>query len=302
MRPPFWFTNLRYPHQATFLNSRIRDAEKLNDVDILFVGSSSTYRGFDPRLFAQAVYKTMNLGSSSQTPQKTTELLNCYLDRLKPEVVIWEVNPIAFTLDGVECSLDFIANAENIDASSIDYVYETKHPAVLNALLYRLFRNCTGLEKDREDPLKHRSMGGIHTYISRGYVAFNEPMYSSYRNVLQVGRAQLRQDIAWTPRPEMCDGFKKGVRLLKTKGIRAILVRMPTTKHFRERWVPGQDEEFASYFNQFAPFYDINQLVKLDEATHFLDDKHLNQDGVNKVNSYIVEQILCPSRANAKAK
>ena len=87
--------------------SRISEIKNQEDVDILFLGSSHAYRGFDTRIFLENGYKSFNLGSSAQTPTQTKVLVERYLGSLNPELVIYEVYPKTFTMDGVESSLDY---------------------------------------------------------------------------------------------------------------------------------------------------------------------------------------------------
>lgn len=53
-----------YPGGYGNLNTRLKEAKTKGKVDILFLGSSHAYRGFDVRLFEQAGYSCFNLGSS----------------------------------------------------------------------------------------------------------------------------------------------------------------------------------------------------------------------------------------------
>src|SRR3546814_19469806 len=66
--------------------------------------------GFDPRIFKEAGYKTVNLGSSSQSPVQTDFLVNEYIDSLNPKLIVYEVYPFVFSIDGVEPSTDVISN------------------------------------------------------------------------------------------------------------------------------------------------------------------------------------------------
>ena len=85
LTPPLLKKNLNYKKGSYgHLYSRIRELKKTHDVDILFLGSSHTYRGFDPRIFARHGFHTFNLGSSSQSPIQTEILLKRYLDKLNP--------------------------------------------------------------------------------------------------------------------------------------------------------------------------------------------------------------------------
>ena len=96
-----------------FMYSRLSEIKNYENTNILFLGSSHAYRGFDTRIFLDKGLKSFNLGSSSQTPLQTKVLLKRYLERLNPKLVIYEVYPETFTIDGVESSLDIIANDKN---------------------------------------------------------------------------------------------------------------------------------------------------------------------------------------------
>ncbi|MFQ3676285.1 MAG: hypothetical protein SNJ64_07080 [Endomicrobiia bacterium] len=64
--PSFLKQNLVYKIGAYgHLFSRLKEVKSTNTIDILFLGSSHTYRGFDSRIFKRYGYETFNLGSSS---------------------------------------------------------------------------------------------------------------------------------------------------------------------------------------------------------------------------------------------
>src|SRR5690554_1099753 len=73
------------------MHSRIKEVRETKQVDILFLGSSHAYRGFDTRLFEVEDWKVFNLGSSSQSHLQSQVLLQRYLPQLNPAVVIYEV-------------------------------------------------------------------------------------------------------------------------------------------------------------------------------------------------------------------
>ena len=61
-----------YGHTFT----RMQDAQKTKNVDVLIVGSSHAYRGIDPRILQKDGISAFNLGSSAQTPINTKVLLH----------------------------------------------------------------------------------------------------------------------------------------------------------------------------------------------------------------------------------
>ena len=112
--------NLQYKKDSfQNLNYTIQSLDTINQCSILFIGSSHCYRGFDTRIFDSAGLRSLNLGSTSQTPIQTQMLLDKYLERINPALVIYEVNPIAFSNEGVESSLDFINNTDISVATAI---------------------------------------------------------------------------------------------------------------------------------------------------------------------------------------
>jgi hypothetical protein len=148
--------------------TRLKEIKQINknqNIDILFLGSSHAYRGFDTRIFKKYGYNTFNLGSSSQTPIQTLVLLKRYLDRINPETVIFEVNPTTFSSDGVESSLDIIANDRN-DIYSYEMAFKIHHIKTFNTLLYAEYRDIFHLDDSFTEPIKKRK----DTYIKGGFV------------------------------------------------------------------------------------------------------------------------------------
>ena len=94
--------------------NRVNDIPNHHGSDVLFIGSSHTYRGFDTRLFEKAGYKSFNLGSSAQTPMQTELLLHRYLDEINPKSIVFEVYHVLFQNDGIESMADLISN-DHID-------------------------------------------------------------------------------------------------------------------------------------------------------------------------------------------
>ena len=92
---------------------KLKEVKKVRKVDILFIGSSRCYRGFDVRIFKKYNFTSYNLGTTSQSPIQSEMLLKKHLNRIKPKVVVFEVNPLMFSIDGLESSLDIISNDEN---------------------------------------------------------------------------------------------------------------------------------------------------------------------------------------------
>ncbi len=123
--------------------TRIQEADTTRDVDILVLGSSHAYRGFDPRIFEEYGIKLFNLGPSNQTPKQANILVKKYLDQMSPELVIYEVYPGIFQGDGLESSLDLIANGP-LNSDLISMTISLNHVKAYNAMIKRLYMTKTG--------------------------------------------------------------------------------------------------------------------------------------------------------------
>ena len=58
-----------------------REVKHMRDIDLLFLGSSHTYRTFDPRFFDQFGWESFNLGSKAQSPLNTYYLVRSQIER-----------------------------------------------------------------------------------------------------------------------------------------------------------------------------------------------------------------------------
>lgn len=254
------------------IRSRLSEVKETDEVDILFLGSSHAYRGFDPRIFLTHGYTTFNLGSSGQTPIQTQVLLNRYLDRLNPKLVVFEVYPTMLTLDGVESSLDLIANDKN-DIFSIGMSLRINNIKTYNTLIYGFMQDLIGLNKSYIEPVQK----GDDTYILGGYVekevAYYQPSEFEKREIV-INQNQLRS-------------FTEIIEMLRNRNIEIIIAFAPIPKVNYQSFT--NKNYFGHLMQRYAKYYDFNELVTLDDSKHFYDSHHLNQEGVEVFNLKLIE-------------
>lgn len=276
--PDFLKPNLNYRIGSYGnLNSRVKEINSFGDVDILVLGSSHAYRGFDPRIFKKNNIKMFNLGSSSQTPMQTEILVDRYLDKLNPKVVLFEVYPNAFQVDGVESTLDLIAN-DRIDLKLIIKSFKLNNFKIYNTLIYGLFRQLFSMDDDYIEPVK--KYDEKDTYIKGGYV---EKDVSTYTDTL------IHVSKTWDLRNDQINAFKRILSLLKSKGIKVIIVQTPITGGLYNEY--NNNDEIDTFFSSFnVPYFNFNLLVELPDE-YFYDSNHLNQNGVNLFNNELIKII-----------
>jgi len=265
-----------YGHMFT----RAREAKNTRDVDILFVGSSYAYRGFDPRIFARAGLRVFNLGSSMQTHLQTRVLLKRYLKQMNPKIVVYEVSPSIFGNDGVESAIDIISSDRN-DLESVRMALQVKSVVVFHTLIYGFFRDLFGLNENiLEDT--HKSMD---TYVPGGYVERELAFFK--------GRKRARKSGRTIGRPIQIRAFEENLAYIRANGIRVVLVRSPWTRYRYER--QKARESYDEMMKARGEYYDFNQLLDLQDTRHFYDAMHLNQLGVELFNRELI-RLLFPER------
>ena len=242
-----------------------------------FLGASFAYRGFDPRVFKAYGYKTFNLGSSNQTPIQTKVLLERYLDGLNPKLIVYEVSPRTFTYDGVESSLDLIAN-DKIDFRTLKMVLRSNNIRAYNTLLFGYFRQLIG----KTDDLNPSPVLGKDKYIPGGYV----------ERVLEYNQGYgIYPSTRWVPLTEQLNSFESILEMIRKKGIKLCLVQSPLTKVEYNLYQADQDRIEAFFSEKSINYLDFNSFLKLDDSLHFLDSRHLNQHGVEIFNKELIRKI-----------
>lgn len=252
--------------------SRVSEAKQLDEKDILFLGSSHAYRGFDTRIFEEKGYSCFNLGSSAQTPIQTEILLKRYVDQIRPKCVVFEVYPPAFGSEGVESSLDLIANDVN-DWHAVEMAFKIHNIKTYNTLAYGIFQDQLGEKKSFvEARIKEKD-----TYIPGGYVEKEVAYYQP--SSLPDKKISFRDD--------QLEALTEILSLLKARNVQTILVYAPIPSVNYKRYV--NTPYFDSTMSKFATYYNFNQSLSLNDSLHFYDSHHLNQNGVELFNQHMIE-------------
>lgn len=260
-----------YGHTFTRLN----EVKRTKNIDILFLGSSHAYRGFDTRIFNKEGYSSFNLGSSSQTPLQTMILLNRYIENLNPKLIIYEVYPETFSIDGVESSLDIISNDIN-DKESLILFFQTKNIKVLNTLIFGLYKD---IFYNNSNYFENRKKGEDY-YISGGFVQSN---FKQFKNV------KYKEKQAWKLKKRQFNNFSKNIEIIKNKHIKLLLVQAPITVAKYQTYT--NNDEFDIKMESFGDYINFNNNSCLNDSLHFYDNNHLNQAGVEIFNKELIRKL-----------
>ena len=258
--------------------SRIKEIPSQNNPDVLFLGSSRSYRGFDSRIFWEHGITTFNLGSSSQTPKQTEVLLKKYLDEINPKMILFEVYPGVFQNDGIESTTDLISN-DHIDVEICKLAIKSGNVKLINTLIYGLYQEyvCNIRGAFVEDRLKE---GDI--YISGGFVEKLD------YNPFMSDSVSSDKAIPIKIRPDQLRAFKRCVNIIKSNGIPYILVIAPSPKSINQKY--SNLDEFECVVSSYGRFVDFNTIIQLEDSC-FYDATHLTQIGVRIFNESLIQML-----------
>ena len=287
---PEMMRNVPYPiSKQPFLQQRIDEAAATKNVDILFLGSSHAYRSFDPRFYAKNNLKTFNLGSSSQTPIQTKMLLDQYLDSLNPKLVVFEVYPVVFQLDGLESALDFVANTK-FHWRTAAMTSRVNHIKLYNALIYDVVRESTG----QNDSIGPPSPTNKDTYVPGGFVetgiTHNERPLTAQQRIDFFHASRTIKRKQWNAFIDIIDE-------LIARDIPYLLMQTPVTSEvagLNSRMPMGWQSslDVDSLFEAQGPYLNFNDRMELDDSLDFKDYHHLNQRGVERLNAELLDVLI----------
>lgn len=258
----------------SFLKTRLGEVKNVADIDLLFLGSSRAHRHYDSRIFRKKGWENFNLGSSAQTFLQTELLVDRYLEKLDPKIVVIDVYPDMFSSDGVESTVDLISS-DPLNWEDFLLSLEHRNPKVLNTWIYDSYQEIVHNSYEEQAPLQK----GSDSYISGGFVekvvAFSEDAIV-VNNDFEIEEDQLQ-------------AFERMIDQIEESDTEVILVQSP-----RHRGVSYVDEERLDslFAHKGLEYYDLHTLKFLNDTVHFYDPMHLNQIGVSLYNSYFIREVL----------
>jgi len=249
-----------------YISKRLEEINKTENIDVLILGSSHAYRGFDPRIFNVNGFKMFNLGSSSQTPIQTEFLLKKYLQKLNPKIVIFEVNAMSFTSDGLESSLDIVSNINQIDLNILSVVLKVNKISLYNTYLNLVFKKIFHLKNFNQECTNANN----EHYILGGYVERINPNKETLADSVSINELNLKF------KKSQCESFENILKMLIKQNVKVILVQAPVSKSF---YNSGKyNDENDKYFSSFKgiKYYNFNKILNLND-NYFYEQHNMFQ-------------------------
>jgi hypothetical protein len=238
--------------------------------DIVVIGSSHAYRGYDPRIFKRHGINMFNLGTSGQAMLNTQYLVRNYINKKNCKLLIVDIYEAGFSGNGLESSSDLSQNI-TINTASRQICLELGDPRGLNMYALRLANS-------NENPSYYDS-----TYISGGYSSISDSAksdidYTIHSDVFKGSHASY-------------NGVKNIIEYAKQEKIKLLFVQHPTPKKYDRRTHASFVNQLEEVIEKEVPYWDYAYDHSLHYRYHFADHNHLNQSGVDIFNERLISKI-----------
>lgn len=282
-----------------------------DSVDCLFVGTSHIYCSFIPQqIYEKTGLRSASIATSSQSYQNSYWLLKEALKKQHPKYVIMDIHSVTTPADenvknfrlhytsGVsilpDLSINKILAYLDIKYHNEDWV---ENMTVYDAYGFLEYRNdyervqysLKELAHLLTDPKKEFTTLGFHPSTEIYPIEELVPGYSSDKYI----------DFYQTQEYEY---LAKIQTLLEENEIQMILVRAPyTMPDFDDMHLSEQAIAWAENENiPFIDFFLLTDELGIDLAADFKDSDHLNQNGAQKVTTYLAQYLTEREKLYAK--
>lgn len=238
--------------------------------DVIVIGSSHAYRGYDPRIFKKSGKELFNLGTSGQSVYNSYFIAKNYITASNCKLVILELYDGALSSDAIEPSSDLIENISS-DKAALEMTIALKDPRTLNMFSVRVLNKST-------PPMYEDS-----AYVYNGF----SEKHDSVKKVAKDW-CNARPKVS----PLQVNYLNKILTYFKSNNIRVVLVSHPAPKELNN----GNHQKFIPIIQGFAKKYDVRYLDysyshDLELRHDFYDGHHLNQSGVKKFNKMVIQDL-----------
>lgn len=248
--------------QEAFMLSEL---DQTKDFDIIVLGSSHAYRGYDPRVFESQGINMFNAGSSAQTFETSLHIAKNHINFTGDEIVILDIYPVIFEIEGVETVQRLIVDETDPDAA-FDLVVQTKDFRSINSFVKR--KIC---ESDTNDWV-------LKGYVGRGYCT----------NPDTLSAMPVADTTEFKPLDKNIEDFVELYYFLKHNSSQIIMVSHPMPND--DRNIEIEDFVKKETLESSVFFWDLTTDDRFD-LNDFSDPYHLNQAGVEKFNNLLIPTV-----------
>ncbi len=238
--------------------------------DVIIVGSSHAYRGYDPRIFKEYGFNAYNLGTSDQKPMCSYFLIKNYINHNNCKLVIFDLYDRVFSQSNIESMSDMIQNIPS-DKAALQLSLASNDVRAINMFTLRIFNKIA-------DPINPDTLGYIKGYLPTEKLLELPPKRRIY--TYETNHEGLKY-------------LEKTIRYLKKEGVKIVM-----TEHTLPIVAPAvRHDAFRKDIYKVLNKYNVGWLDYTTDSTmnnvkYFADESHLNVKGVYKYNHRLINDLI----------
>lgn len=249
---------------------KFQDFDPLKKYDILVIGSSHAYRGYDPRIFRKHGIDLFNLGTSAQTMVNSYYIAKNYITHNTCKLVILDAFDGALMAEPTESSADLIQNISS-DKAALELALNLREPRAINMFLVRQFN------KSHSPYYVDSSYAG--NGFTQNFSTVNKILDYNYYQDKKINPVQLKYMVYL-------------IKYLKVQDVPFIVVNHPLPR----TWNQMGHTSYAKAIDSIAvkeggSYLDYGRSMPLDEKKYFYDAHHINQNGVEIYNDKLINDL-----------
>lgn len=246
-----------------------KEFDRKEKYDLIILGSSHAYRGYDPAYFKAEGLKTFNLGSKAQALMNSYYIAKNYVDSSNCKMVILDVFEGPFMTDGMESTSDLVENI-TLDKPAMQMAFGLRDIRGINMITLRFI-----------------SKPSSPVYIDSNYVGAG---YTETPDSVKLPISYNR--VPFEPEERQLHYFKKIIDYFKEQDIPLALVNHPMPEELGASSHHSFVKTLHPYIKKYnVPFLDYALNHSLHSRDHFYDHNHLNKAGVRIFNSVLIEDL-----------
>jgi hypothetical protein len=251
---------------------KFREFNKNDKYDIIILGSSHAYRGYNPVIFERYGYKIYNLGSRSQSMMGSYVIAKNYISSKNCNTVIIDVYDRIFKTTSIESISDMVQNLSS-DKAATEVCARSNDPRAINLFTLRMYcKLASPLNNDTDRLYKgfQPAEGQLHLPGSP-----KSPIYETNRQSIRY--------------------FKKLVEYLHSQGIHIVVAEHPLPLVYTIYPLSHQQfiKDISPVLLKYSiPFYDYTYESTMNGIQYFSDENHLAWRGVEKYNTHLIHRLI----------
>ena len=252
---------------------KFQQFDKTKKWDVVVLGSSHAYRGYDPFVFSSYNLKMYNLGTSNQHMMCSYQIIKNHINKDNCKLLILDMFDKVFANNDIESKSDIIQNVDD-DETAIATALASNDIRAINMITLRYFNKTL-------DPLNIDTIG-----YNNGYLVA--------RKILDPKKKDITK-LIWKYKADQSQ--KKYLSLLleycQKEEITIVAVSHPVPEIYPMREHNKFLADVNPIFNKYkVPYYDYTNYKGMGKISYYSDPTHLNQIGAIKFNKMLIQDLI----------